>query len=218
MRSARPELRELALLARTPEEGGYNLGAYLSEHAAELAPLLLTTPADLEAGAALTDDQVVVRLRPRLERALAGQQQGQAQRREQEARAAAERLALSVRWDEGRAVLDESILLSRELWAGRNKYAVFVADDFETAVRRDLVTGARAALRTFIDTAAWVDREGLHLAWRAGRGRLNFFPQGLSPADRGKALVIALPGPARVATVRHARRPIPIGDGLADLA
>jgi hypothetical protein len=213
-------LRELVRLARVPEEGAYNLGAHLAEHANELAPVLGTTAKDLESSAALTDEAIVPRLRARLQSVLARREEERLRGAEEVARVAIERLAASVRWEDGRAHMDERLLFSRDLWATRSKHAVFVGEDFETAARRDLLLIARAALAGFLDTLAWVDRDGLHLRWRGNHGRLKFHPQVLTPSDRARALVIALPAPTRVAEtqgVRPSRRPALLHDVLAEI-
>ena len=210
-------LRELVVLARTPEPDLLNVGNFVAEHAGELAHLLWTTPADLEASAKLTDDEVVTRLRPRLQGAIARRDEGRTRRREEDARGAAERLAASVCWNEGRAHVDERVLLSRELLAARRKHTLYIADDFEVGTRRDLVVDARAALSGFLDCGAYIDRDGVHLTWRGGRGRLDLYPQKLTPFERSAALVVSLPSPPRAVEVRAARRPTLLGEILVEL-
>ncbi len=216
----RDVLRELVRLARVPEEGGHNVGPHLAEHANELAPVLGTTAKDLERGAAMTDEEIVPRLRAGLQHILAGRQEERARRAEEAANVAIGRLAGSVRWEEGRAILDERVLFSRDLWATRPKHAVLITDAFEVAVRRDLVIFARIALSGFLDTVAWVDSTGLHLRWRGGRGKLKLYPQKLKAHEREAALVIALPAPYRAlppAAVRPTRQPALLHDVLAEL-
>ncbi len=196
------------------------MGPHLAEHANELAPVLGTTAKDLEKGATMTDDEIVPRLRARLQHVLAGRQEERARRAEEQVNVAIGRLAGSVRWEDGRAILDERVLFSRDLWATRPKHAVLIADTFEVAVRRDHLTLTRLAVSGFLDTVAWVDSAGLHLRWRGGRGNLKLYPQKLKAHERAAALVIALPAPYRAlppASVRPARQPALLHDVLAEL-
>ena len=109
--SRRDPLRELHQLLRVPEEGACNLGAFLFEHAEELAPALGSTADDLRASAGLPDEVVARRLRARLSRRREIDKEQKALEDSQVAMRAAAALGASVRWTEHGAVLDTDLLL-----------------------------------------------------------------------------------------------------------
>ena len=214
----RDVLRELVQLVRVPDDGGSNLGPFLAANADELAPILSTTPSDLEGSHMLTDDQVLPRLRPRLERACLRAADGRSQRQADEAHVAAERLAAAVQWDSGRAVLPVPLFFARPLWSVPRQHAVVVAEDFEVVVRREWMTDARAVIRKLAGTEVWVDRSGLHLSWCNNRGHLNLRARPLDGDERARALVIALTPPTP-STMPAPRIGLPtlLGEVLAEL-
>lgn len=191
-------LRELVVLARTPEPDFLNVGNFVAEHAGELAPLLGTIETDLTAAAGHTDDVVVGRLRSRIDRAVVAQRQ---QRLEEGARRA-ERAALVVgrtaRWFELGAVLDIELVLGDLLADPKRKHVAFgLPTGDAVVVEACLLRRARMLRRTFIDATCFAASDGFHFRWRGGRGVLRLAPQRVSPGDKQAALFVPIPAPMR---------------------
>lgn len=196
MRRGRRE-RELRALLRVPEQGCYNLAAFIAAHGAELG---------LD-GAAYNepDEGLVPRLRAHLER----WQQEQRQLADADVLSTAHELVAGARWRNGGVVLHVGPLFRLASPTIGKQYVRFVGDSLDIAVSRERLQRAGAALRPFRDIRASVDDGGLHLRWD-GRGGLNFKPQTLrQPTD---AFVLALPPRAAPRGV-----PILIGEILAEL-
>ena len=78
--SRRDPLRELQHLLRVPEDGAANIGAFLLDHAEELALALGSTAEDLRARADMPDGVVALRVRARPARRREIQQNGRRSR------------------------------------------------------------------------------------------------------------------------------------------
>ncbi len=213
--SRRDPLRELQQLLRVPEEGARNLGAFLFDHADELAPALGSTPEDLRASAEMPDEVVAARDRVRLSRRREIDRERKALEDSDVALRAATTLGATVRWTEHGAVLDTDLLLGDVLANRETKYLAFAGPDFTTAIERDTLARAAPIRRLCIDAAASVDAVGLHVRWRGGRGGYNWKPQFVAPTDRMRVLTIELLAPPTRAAV-----PRPgawLGDVLAQM-
>jgi hypothetical protein len=195
-------LRELIQLLRVPEEGACNLGAFLFAHADELAIALGSSPEDLRASADMPDEVVVPRLRARLARRREMDRERAALEDTELAVRAATTLGRTVRWTERGAVLDTDLLLGDVLADREKKYIAFTGPDFTTAIERDTLTRTASLRRMYIDVAACVDAEGIHVRWRGGRGGYNWKPQVVVPADRTRVLTVELQPPVRAALPR----------------
>jgi hypothetical protein len=187
------EVKELALLLRSPEPDSTNLGEYLAANAEALAPFLHATPANLRSTAALRDEDVAPGLRQRL----AGisrsvEEERRARSRERAARAAVT-LGRSARWTERGAVLDVELLL-RDLLADRTrKYITFTrVGGAAVTVRRDTLARVASLRRLHIDLVAFVDADGLHFRWKGGRGGYNWKPQIIPAAHADRVLTVTL--------------------------
>jgi hypothetical protein len=162
MPSARSDCaRELVRIVRLAEEGAGNVGAHLAENADELALILGLSPESLRRASVVTDGVLVPDIQPRLDRALAGGAEQEARRRDALTRDAAVQLAESVAvWRDGVAHVDPRLLLG-DVLAARSRRLVFVWDEYQVAIRRDVVMRARTALKMFLDVETSVGRDGL---------------------------------------------------------
>lgn len=191
--------RELRAMLRAPEAGSYNLSGYVSAHRAELE---LDDLVDV-----LQSDEVLApRLLARLDE----------RRQETELslfRSEAERvrhLEENARWRGEQVVFPPRLLFRLSSGVRGRKYIRFLSRAADVAFVRGSIVQAGVALRAFTDVEAALDVEGLHLAWRGGRGRLNFYPQRMKQPD--EALVVHL---LRPATQRD--MPVLLGEVLAEL-
>jgi hypothetical protein len=195
-------LRELQQLLRVAEEGAHDLGAFLAAHADELAPALGSSPDDLRAAVELPDEIVARRVRARLRGRRELDQKQKAQEDAEVARRAANALGGTVRWTEQGAVLDVDLLLGDLLADREKKYVEFKGPDFTTAIERGLLARTALVQRLFIDVAAYVDADGLHVRWRGGRGGYNWRARFVPPVDRAHVLTVELRPPVRAAVPR----------------
>jgi len=191
-RSRRDPLRDLQQLLRVPEEGACNLGSFLFTHADALAPALGSTPDDLRASVDMPDELVAPRVRARLVRRRELDQERKAQEDAEVAVRAATALGATVRWTEHGAVLDTDLLFGDVLADRQTKYISLKGEDFTTAIERDTLARTVMLRRTFLDVAAYVDAEGLHVRWRGGRGGFNWKPRFVAPSDRERVLTVDL--------------------------
>jgi hypothetical protein len=183
-------LCELARLVKVADDG-HVLGAFLLEHVDVLAPLLGTTSSDLQSSVGLSDREIASRISKRLESVLRKQREQRALEKEPKVASAIQHCIDNVRWLASAAHIPPNVFFARELWS--KPHVVFVGDDFEVAVTKQLVSRAREAMRAFHDVRVFVDPQGLQLRWRGDKGRMTLYPQRLSPAEKQHALVIALP-------------------------
>ena len=123
-------------------------------------------------------------------------------------------LGRTVRWTEQGAVLDTDLLLGDVLVDREKKYVTFKGEDFTVAVERDTLARAAMVRRIYLDVAACVDADGLHVRWRGGRGGYNWKPRFVAPADRERVLTVALPPLVRAAVPRPGAW---LGDLLVEL-
>ncbi len=195
-------MRELVQLLRVPEEGACNLGAFLFAHAEELAAALGSSPEDLRASADLPDEVVAPRVRARLARRRELDQERNAVEDHEIAVRAASTLGRTVRWTEQGAILDTELLLGDVLAERAMKYVSFEGEGFTVAIERDTLARTASLRRVFIDIAAYVDADGVHLRFRGGRGGLNWKSRFVAPVDRERVLSVELPAPVRPAVPR----------------
>jgi hypothetical protein len=172
-------------------DDGHVLGAFLCEHAEALAPSLGTSTSDLQNSIGQTDREIALRISKRLESAVRKQREQRLKGKEPKAAAAIQQLLEHVRWHDGAAHVPTATFFARELWS--KQHVVFVCDDFEVCVAKQLVSRARNAMRAFRDVRVFIDPKGLQLRWHGGKGRMTLYPQRLSPAEKQEAFVIALP-------------------------
>ncbi len=200
--SRRDPLRGLQQLLRVPEEGAANIGAFLFANAEQLAPALGSSPDDLRASADMPDEVVAPRVTARLARRRELDQERERQEDSEVALRAAASLGATVRWTEHGAVLDTDLLLGDVLADRRKKYIAFTGEGFTTAVERDTLARTASLRRVFIDVAAYVDAEGLHVRWRGGRGGYNWKARFVAPIDRERVLTIEMRPPTRAVVHR----------------
>ena len=150
----------------------------------------------------MPDEVVAPRVRARLARRREHDQERERQEDAEVAGRAAAALGTTVRWTERGAVLDTDLLL-RDVLADRDKkYITFTGPDFTTAIERETLARTASLRRVFIDVAACVDADGLHVRWRGGRGGFNWKPRFVAPVDRDRVLTVDLRAPARAAVPR----------------
>ncbi len=203
MKPARHDLlRELHQLLRVTEEGAHDLGAFLAEHADDLAPALGSSPEDLRASVELPDEVVARRVHARLRRRRELDRKQKAQEDAERSIRAARTLGATVRWTEHGPVLDTDLLLG-DLLAGHSKrYIEFKGPDFTIAIERGTLARTALVQRMFIDVAAYVDADGLHARWRRGHGGYNWRPRVVVPAYRPHVLTVELRPSVRTAVPR----------------
>ncbi len=203
MKPARHDpLRELVQLLRVTEEGAHDLGAFLAGHADEVAPALGSTPDDLRASIDLPDELVARRVTARLAARREIDQKQKSQEGAEVAMRAAITLGRTVRWTAQGAVLDVDLLLGDVLADRAMKYLEFTGAEFTTAIERSTLAQTGLVRRLFIDVAAYVDADGLHVRWRGGRGGYNWRTRFVAPVDRPHVLTVELRPPVRAAVTR----------------
>lgn len=192
MATARRELRELAVLLRSPELDSNNIGLFLAAHADELAPVLRSSPESLRAAGKLTDERVVPALRKRLASVLDHHQLARATLASERSCRAASLLGQTVRWTELGAVLDVDVLLRDVIADRRNRYITFTFAGTQVAVRRETLAAVTPLRRNVLDLVAFVNSDGVHFRWKGGRGGYNWRPQVVPPSDKGRVLEVTL--------------------------
>ena len=193
----RDVLRELAQLVRLAEPEGHNLGGFVAGHAGELAPLLQSTEHELQAAVHEPDSALVDRLRARLDLALERDRQHRCQHGLDRAHRAALELGRTARWFERGVILDVDLLLGPLANGAVAKHAAFALPEATLVFEAAVLRRARILPRTFLDVAVFVDAEGIHFRWKAGRGAVNLKPQSVSPAEMRAALIVPIPPPMR---------------------
>lgn len=190
-------LRELARLARVSEPDGTTIGAFVAGHAAELAPLLHTHEEALTTAGGDRDEVVLRTLRGPLQHAVV---EVRDQRREiaaATARNAAVQLGRTARWHERGVVIDEGLALGPLLADLRTKHVAFMLPFITVIIEVQVLRRARLLQRTHIDLACFIDGDGLHFRWKAGRGQLNLTSRKLVPDAIRAALEVPIPPPAQ---------------------
>jgi len=61
----------------------------------------------------------------------------------------------------------------------------------------EVLRRARLLQRTYIDLACFIDGDGLHFRWKAGRGQLNLLSRKVVPAATRAALEVPIPPPVQ---------------------
>ena len=105
-----------------------------------------------------------------------------AARAEVESERACQQLAEQAVWSGHRASVDLQALFGPLLRDRRIRYIGFQFNEHTFWLPRALLASARRVLSRFGPLWAWLDRDGLHLRWRAGAGGLNL--HGLRSAPR----------------------------------
>jgi hypothetical protein len=217
MSTRRDVARELAVLLRAPEPGTNNVGAFVAEHAKALSASIGVREDELLASESAPDEVLVPKFAARLLSLRESRRAHDDERGQSIAADAGERLAHTARFEDDRIIVDADILL-RDLLADRAiLYVRFVRPDvFDVAVlRRTLVESARVQ-RIYIDVAAYVDAEGVHVRWKGGRAGYNWTPRVIPPPYHALVQTVRLAPP--VAAARERRRvPTLLGDILAEL-
>lgn len=199
--------RELLRLYSLAASGEYNLAQFLSEHPELVARL--GVPVDLSRD----DADVALQLARGIGRHKRKTAHSKAGERAERACAAARQLVDTSRRCIDRVELDADLVFGALLADASKTYIAFELPGSRVPVLRGALVRARAPLRNFIDVAAYVDEQGLHLRWRGGHGGLNFRPQ---VQERGADVLdvdLRLTPPRR----RQLPRPILLADVLANL-
>ncbi|MDI1450835.1 hypothetical protein [Polyangium sp. 6x1] len=180
----RSSLEELRCALRIAEPNTKSLSRYLEETSEHVAVLLGVEREALEQLVGKPDREVGPQLEALLHRRAEAQEARRAERAAQIAGSAAEHLARTAVWHEGRAHLDPSILFGAILADVGHKFIAFHGGRaFEVRMLRHTLWNAGEALSGHDDLAAWVDAEGLHFRWKNGRGGLNFLSQHVLSSD-----------------------------------
>lgn len=201
-RTQRDPLKELVQRLRVPEEGACNLGAFLFDHADDLASALGSTGDDLRASVDMPDEVVGPRIRARLGRRREMSRDKKALDDHEVAGRAAIALGRTARWTAQGAILDTELLLGDLLADRAVKYVSFKGADFIVAVERNTLARTAMVQRLFIDVAAYVGADGLHVRWRGGRGGFNWKARFVARADLGRVLTVELQPSVRAAVPR----------------
>lgn len=216
MSARRDPARELALLLRAPEPGACNVGSFVASHAKTLSPLLGIAEPKLAAVHSVPDERLVPDLQARLRELREAERAHAVERGTSLAVQAAARLAHTARWLDDRVVVDTRVLLGDLLAARDTKYLRFELDGgADVVIARSSLANCRMLERTFLDVAGWIDGDGVHLRWRAGRGGINWKPLRLERWEEPLVLSVPLKRPAATPTRRST--PSLIGDVLRDL-
>ena len=192
-------LRELGRLARVSEPDGTTVGAYVNEHAAELAPLLHTHAEALTRASGHADEIVLRTLRPRFDRAVVEERDHRRETAAAVSRNAALQLGQTARWHERGVVLDAALVLvlGPLLADARTKHIAFMLPFITVIIEVEVLRRARLLQRTYIDLACFIDGDGLHFRWKAGRGQLNLMSRNVMPAVTRAALEVPIPPPVQ---------------------
>jgi hypothetical protein len=190
-------LRELARLVRSADADCLNVADFVVDNAAELAPLLHTTEVDLRNTAGQADDVVARVVRGRLQLALEEQREQRRDAAAATARNAAVEIGRTARWHERGVVLDEGLVLGNLLADPRTKHIAFMLPFITVVIEVEVLRRARLLQRTYIDLACFIDSDGLHFRWKAGRGQLNLMSRKVAPAATRAALEVPIPPPVQ---------------------
>jgi ElaB/YqjD/DUF883 family membrane-anchored ribosome-binding protein len=192
-------LRELVRMARLSEPDDTNVGTFVAEHAAELAPLLHTHEAALTKAAGHADEIVLRALRRRIDNALVEERERRRDAGAAAAREAAVQVARTARWLELGVVVDVDVVLGKLLADPGSRHVAFALPDAIVAVEAPLLRRCRLLSRTYIDLAGFVDQDGIHFRWKGGKGALNLRSLILSASQLERALIVPIPPPMRPA-------------------
>ena len=149
---------------------------------------------ELEALVSLPDESVAPRLKDLLDR----RHGARAARHEaavlEVSLSAAQQLASTAVWKNDAIALDAEVLLGPLLAdCSRIDVAFHAIGAFQVQLPRSmLVNLARVLPKPHSGLTAWINPEGLHLRWRAGRGGLNLFSQPVRSRDAVSMLQVTL--------------------------
>lgn len=200
-------IKELVALYSRAQHSEHNIGEFFGRHPALRDRFGVPDVTGDDAELAL---QLAVAIGRYKKATVKAQQEARAER----AVRAVRRLIGAARRCGERVDLDIDVLLGDVLIDTSKEYICFELDESNVDVPRHSLARARGPTRSFDDVIAYVDRSGLHLRWRAGRGGLNFQPQ---RRERGAQVLVVdlrapLAGPAsRCELIRE-------GEILADMA
>jgi hypothetical protein len=107
---------------------------------------------------------------------------------------AAAEVADTARWLDDRAFLDRRLVLGPLL--SHLTHVLFDVDGTDMAIGVPLLRRAARATRPFVDVSVSVDRSGLYVRWRGGRGGLTFRPELLDSVEHRRAVRVVLVRPA----------------------
>ncbi len=153
---------------------------------ASLAPAVVAYADGLEPDAATLDAERAAKRASNAKRALE----------------AASDLATSATEDGAARVLDARILFGDLLADAANKWIALTVGDVSLRVPRPTLARCAAVLRRRVERV-YVDADGLHMRWNAGRGGLNLVSQEL---PRGEDRVLHVVFPVRAASAAAAAR------------
>ena len=111
---------------------------------------------------------------------------------ERRAQVAARELNDTAIWADGTVLLDQRVLLGDLLAHPTAKWIGFEVNEQAIVISRQKLRAARAALRPFLDLAAYLDQHGLHFRWRGGRGGLDLFSQEVNRYERDQVFKVPL--------------------------
>ena len=95
-------------------------------------------------------------------------------------------------WAVGTVLFDQRVLLGELLAHPTAKWIGFEVNDMAIAISKQKLRAARAALKPFLDLAAYLDQHGLHFRWRGGRGGLDLFHQEVNRYERDRVFKVPL--------------------------
>jgi ElaB/YqjD/DUF883 family membrane-anchored ribosome-binding protein len=190
-------LRELVRLVRLSAPDDVNVGAFVAEHAAELAPLLHTHDAALTKAAGHADEIVIRALRRRTDHALVEERERRRDAGAAAAREAALQVGRTARWLPFGVVVDADVVLGNLLADAGSRHVAFMLPEAIAAVETALLRRCRILPRTHIDIASFVDKDGVHFRWKGGKGALNLRSWILSAAQLERALIVPVSPPMR---------------------
>lgn len=175
------------ILAKCNSEEQAEIREYVHENLHELArDFCVTTSTIVTSLENISDDAALaVRLLETIRRAEAMQRDLRKNNRSKAAQASADALASMAKWQDGKAYVDITSLLSAAL-TQRNHLMVFTADEFSIAVYQSPLFDLAKLKKK--NLTAFVDAHGLHIRWPSGG--LNLRPQTDNDVER---IVMSLP-------------------------
>ena len=95
-------------------------------------------------------------------------------------------------WADGTVLLDQRVLLGDVLAHPTAKWIGFEVNELAIVISMQKLRAGRAALRPFLDLAAFLDQHGLHFRWRGGRGGLDLFSHKANRYERDRVFKVPL--------------------------
>ncbi len=167
---------------RVAEPCGENLGLLVAEGAEELAPLLGVRADWLRGRKAVPDSHLGPDLARLLELRNVAIRRTERELAAARAEGAAHQLAATSRVHGDHVDFDVRLLLG-DVLADRTVHFVELRleERIVVAVRRTTLTAAARRI-THLDRSAYLDRAGLHIRWRSGRGGLDLVGRAVDPS------------------------------------